>query len=525
MSNRSIVPASKKFSAPSRPDQRSSRPKPEVIDLPDFSNPEDSDENLPANFSDRKHTIKTRIAFVVGTMAAILVAASLFAVWTIWRVNHAYSETVESGAEMLNEMQQVTRDSGFIQKNILSCLLTDNKTTLLAFKDEIQTSRNSIDSTLQKLGESLRETDGASLVSDTQNSVKLYYAEVDSVMKFCLEGESAVAYSRTKSKLQPAFQAYQKNLDALTASVRQTTHDSAEKITTQSEWDAKLALGITFVALVCGSLLAVRQIRSVTRVLGGIAESLSTVSSATVSESGALAGSMVEMADNASVQAASLEKTSASLVQMTGMTKSNSENAQRAKELSNEAKSAADKGASEMEEMSLAMKEIQVASAEIAKIIKAIDEIAFQTNILALNAAVEAARAGEAGAGFAVVAEEVRNLAQRSAVASKETAEKIDASLQKSVRGAEINARVAESLVLIQNRAQEVDALVAEIAHASEDQRHGIEQINSSVGEIDKVTQSNAESSQKNSFVTERLNHHAVSLDYSVQSLLSLLGK
>jgi len=438
MSNRSIVPASKKFSAPSRPDQRSSRPKPEVIDLPDFSNPEDSDENLPANFSDRKHTIKTRIAFVVGTMAAILVAASLFAVWTIWRVNHAYSDTVESGAEMLNEMQQVTRDSGFIQKNILSCLLTDNKTTLLAFKDEIQTSRNSIDSTLQKLGESLRETDGASLVSDTQNSVKLYYAEVDSVMKFCLEGESAVAYSRTKSKLQPAFQAYQKNLDALTASVRQTTHDSAEKITTQSEWDAKLALGITFVALVCGSLLAVRQIRSVTRVLGGIAENLSTVSSATVSESGALAGSMVEMAD---------------------------------------------------------------------------------------NAAVEAARAGEAGAGFAVVAEEVRNLAQRSAVASKETAEKIDASLQKSVRGAEINARVAESLVLIQNRAQEVDALVAEIAHASEDQRHGIEQINSSVGEIDKVTQSNAESSQKNSFVTERLNHHAVSLDYSVQSLLSLLGK
>lgn len=533
MSYKALVPSGKKLvshSASTSSGSPLARRKTDVIHIPasksadPFHSPDTEISHETHETVASSYTIKTRIAFIVGTMATILVAASMFAVWTLWRVNADYSSMVEIRTEMLNEMQLVTRESGFIQKNILSSLLTDNKTTLNTLKEEIKNARGTIDTTVQKLGKELVTSGGAKLVDDVVASAKLYYAEVDAVMNFCMEGDSAIAYSRTKAKLQPSFQTYQKNLDALTAYVREATHTEVNAISQASSWDAKLALGITILALILGSLLAMRQIHSMTKVLSSIAENLSSISSATVSESASLAQSMIEMADNASVQAASLEETSASLEQMTGMTKSNSDNAQKAKDLSNEAKSAADKGAIEMKEMSEAMSEIQVASGEIAKIIKAIDEIAFQTNILALNAAVEAARAGEAGAGFAVVADEVRNLAQRSAVASKETAEKIDASLQKSVRGAEINARVAESLNLIQNRTQEVDSLVAEIARSSEDQRQGIEQINTSVGEIDKITQSNAESSQKNTFVTERLNTHAVSLDDSVHSLLSLLG-
>src|SRR5208337_2106308 len=140
-------------------------------------------------------------------------------------------------------------------------------------------------------------------------------------------------------------------------------------------------------------------------------------------------------------------------------------------------------------EMTDAMKEVKAASDDIAKIIKTIDEIAFQTNILALNAAVEAARAGEAGMGFAVVADEVRNLAQRSAQAAKETANKIENSIQKSQRGAQISEKVTASLQQIVVKARQVDELVAGIATASNEQTQGIAQINTAVSQMDKVAQ------------------------------------
>src|ERR1022692_3094256 len=129
-----------------------------------------------------------------------------------------------------------------------------------------------------------------------------------------------------------------------------------------------------------------------------------------------------------------------------------------------------------MRTMIAAMEGIKVSSDETAKIIKTIDEIAFQTNILALNAAVEAARAGEAGMGFAVVADEVRNLAQRSAQAAKETAAKIEGSLTRTTQGVEISAKVAASLDEITAKVRQVDELVAEVSGASREQTEGIGQ-------------------------------------------------
>ena len=173
------------------------------------------------------------------------------------------------------------------------------------------------------------------------------------------------------------------------------------------------------------------------------------------------------LAEAASEQASSLEETSSSLEEMSSMTKKNSENAQTAKTLANQSRQAADTGAADMEQMSKAMQGIQESSADISKIIKTIDEIAFQTNILALNAAVEAARAGEAGMGFAVVANEVRNLAQRSAQAARETADKIEGAIQKSKLGVEINSKVFTGLQGIVTKARQVDELIGDVAAAS----------------------------------------------------------
>ncbi|MES2695730.1 MAG: methyl-accepting chemotaxis protein, partial [Verrucomicrobiota bacterium] len=228
-------------------------------------------------------------------------------------------------------------------------------------------------------------------------------------------------------------------------------------------------------------------------------------------------------AAGSSEQAASLEEASASLEEMASMTKRNADSAQTAKDLSAQTRTSADTGAAHMDEMRRAMDAIKASSDDIAKIIKTIDEIAFQTNILALNAAVEAARAGEAGMGFAVVAEEVRRLAQRSAESAKETAAKIEDAILKSEHGVTISGSVAQSLSDIVTKAREVDTLVAEIAHASREQSQGIDQLNVTVGQMDKVTQSNAGTAEETAAAAEELTAQAASMRTAVDHLEILL--
>jgi len=205
------------------------------------------------------------------------------------------------------------------------------------------------------------------------------------------------------------------------------------------------------------------------------------------------------------------------------MTKRNAETAGKVKELGSEARRAGDLGVQDMTAMVSAMDDIKRSSNDIAKIIKTIDEIAFQTNILALNAAVEAARAGEAGMGFAVVADEVRSLAQRCAQAAKETAGKIEDAVQKSAKGAEISVKVAKSLEEIVGKARQVDEMAGEVAAASQEQSQGIAQVNTAITQMDKVTQSNAASAEESASAAEELTAQAEALKEAVAELLRLV--
>ncbi len=264
--------------------------------------------------------------------------------------------------------------------------------------------------------------------------------------------------------------------------------------------------------------------RSLARPLEAITRTLEEGAASIASASSQVSSSSQSLAQGASEQAASLEETSASLEELSSMTKRNSDSAVQTKEMAAQTRTAAETGANDMDQMKAAMDAIKQSSGEIAKIVKTIDEIAFQTNILALNAAVEAARAGEAGMGFAVVAEEVRALAQRSAQAAKETAVRIEDSVAKSEQGVHISQQVAESLQVIVERARRMDTLVGEIATASHEQTQGIGQVNTAVSQMDRVTQSNAASAEETAASAEQLDSQAAALQDAVFRLCRIVG-
>ena len=295
--------------------------------------------------------------------------------------------------------------------------------------------------------------------------------------------------------------------------------ESAQSLSTTS---TILMIGL-LLATITGCAIAFFMTGSITKPNQSVAGTLAAGSEQTSAAAGQVSSTSQSLAEGASQQAASLEETSSSLEELASMTKRNTENAEKMNNLAKQTRTAADTGAGDMQQMTTAMDAIKVSSDEIAKIIKTIDEIAFQTNILALNAAVEAARAGEAGMGFAVVAEEVRALAQRSAQASKETSAKIDGAIANTQRGVQISAKVATSLNEIVTKAREVDELAAEVANASKEQSQGIEQINKAVGEMDKVTQSNAAGAEESASASEELSSQAEALKEAVAELQRLV--
>jgi methyl-accepting chemotaxis protein len=212
----------------------------------------------------------------------------------------------------------------------------------------------------------------------------------------------------------------------------------------------------------------------------------------------------------ATESASSLEEITASMHELTSRTNMNAENAVQANQLSAHARISAEKGEGEMSNMVRAMNEINEAAANISKIIKAIDEIAFQTNLLALNAAVEAARAGRHGKGFTVVAEEVRNLAQRSAAAAKETAEMIEGSIKKTEVGTKIAEETYKALEEIVRGATRVTDLIGEIAAASKEQAQGIGQINQGLSQVDQVTQQVTANAEESAAACEELSSQSL---------------
>lgn len=261
----------------------------------------------------------------------------------------------------------------------------------------------------------------------------------------------------------------------------------------------------------------VKPIRVVTRNLDQITQQVASASAQ-------LSASSQLISEGSTEQAASIEETSSTLEESVAMIGQTTENTKQAAVLSKQVKELSDKGDCEMQELTSSMNELKKSSTQIGKIIKVIDEIAFQTNILALNAAIEAARAGEAGMGFAVVAEEVRNLAQRSAQAAKDTAIIIESNISLSEKGMVVTEMVKNSLGDITTQVKKVSELMEEITAASQEQYQGIEQVNSALAQMEVITQQNSSSAEENAAAAQELNSQSQSIMDIVQQLSHLVN-
>ena len=361
-------------------------------------------------------------------------------------------------------------------------------------------------------------------ISQLHRIDELELRPLDTQIQETLHGDSAAAAKTIYDKqYEPARARY----EALLRSVADTAEAEAVEAAKRVAAANHRSLFVISAALAAGVLLVAVQLvwlaRRLTRELEEVATTLAASAEATASDSEQLSESSRQLAEGASEQAASLEESSASLEEMASMTQRNAEHSQLAKQLSGETRAAADAGAADVDQMNAAMDEVRRSGDGISKIIRTIDEIAFQTNILALNASVEAARAGEAGLGFAVVADEVRSLAHRSAQAARETADKISDSVSKTERGVALSGRVASSLGEIVGKARRVDELVGEIAAASKEQSHGIRITNAAFRQIDSVTQRAAASAEENAASAEVLRSQVASLQEAAAQLRALI--
>src|SRR5574344_126775 len=368
--------------------------------------------------------------------------------------------------------------------------------------------------------DSLVKTDDAKVLSSKLSDVRATYkTQRKYAMSLISAGNTQVARGYYYTTLKKSLDEY---ITAVNNLIKYNT-TASEEINIKNIQEAQQSNLVIILTLIISFAiqipLSVMISKMITQPITQAVESLEDGAGQVKDAANSLAESSSALATGTEEQASAIQETSASIEETDSMVKQNTENTEEAAKLAKSTKDFASSSNEKMNKMLISMEELKKSSDEIGKIIKVIDEIAFQTNILALNAAVEAARAGDAGKGFAVVAEEVRNLAQKSAIATRDTAKIIESNIGISNQNVDMTREVSENIKEVDEHARKMSDLLNEIAGASEEQSKGIDQINKAIQQMEQVLQSNANSAEESAAASNELSSQAESVKEIVDSL------
>ena len=472
-------------------------------------------------------TIGKRIFAGFGAVLVVMALLGTFTTLHLLTIRQEAAGIVENGPMLQNVVTLATgaRDNMTIIYRHIGTTSPQEKKQL---EEEMKAARAVNSKALEDYDKACKSDEGRALVKDLQARRDAYSKKRSEILKASSAAAtpeaSALVYDKARTELQPLVAAYAEAINALWKMEMTESAADGNRIMASSAQTTILTIIAVALSLAFGIVLCLGIVRAINKALNHVSTELGDGARQVVAAATQVASASQSLAQGASEQAASIEETSASIEEMSSVTLSNADSADQVNALARQARAAAEKGAADMKQMSEAMIAIQAGSDDIGRIIKTIDEIAFQTNILALNAAVEAARAGEAGRGFAVVAEEVRGLAQRSAKAARESATKVSDAAGRTTLGVQINAKVAAALAEIVTHVRGVDELAAAVATASRQQSQGIAQVNTAVGRMDLVTQSNAAGAEESASAAEELNAQAEAMRQVVGELEQLVG-
>jgi methyl-accepting chemotaxis protein/methyl-accepting chemotaxis protein-1 (serine sensor receptor) len=410
------------------------------------------------------------------------------------------------------------------QRGMVLGSLTGNTAQVQSSQQKIQQASQTLQSAIREIEPLLYHPEGKRVFAELKSPVEEWARQI-ATFQAHINGQRFDEATRMQAEVfTPLMDKMQKQAEALSRlqrSLMDESSASAATVVTLSRWFS-IILCLISLAVAAGAFWIIRHANAgLRRIAGEIAEGSRQVASAAQQVS----GSSQALAQGASEQAATLQETSASTEEINSMTQKNTENASNAAVETENADKLLKETDRKLTQMIGSMKEINTSSEKISKIIRVIDEIAFQTNILALNAAVEAARAGEAGMGFAVVADEVRNLAQRCAQAAKDTSDLIEESIVRSNEGKTRLDEVAVCVSRVFENASQIRLLSNEVHVGSQEQARGIEQIARAVAQMQQVTQSTAASAEEGASAGEEMSAQAQTLRDAVEQLRAVVGR
>lgn len=433
-------------------------------------------------------------------------------------VLHKFSHKLEIGSSI----ELTTTEMQGAQRGLMLSYIAKDSASAPQYVELYRTSGAKIDDLLRELEPLATSATEQSALSTIKESRATWGPRFDQLVSMCEAGQIDEAYKlRSQNKLVSAAM----HTAATSLVSEQKTALSAAELesrnsVTRTNWMTGIFLVIALVVGVVVLILVGQITSSLRRTVEEIASGAGQIADGAQQ----ISASSQSLAEGTSQQAASITEASAATEEISSMTQRNADGAIKASNLMQSATTIVDEANRSLELMQLAMNEINGSSDKVSKIIKTIDQIAFQTNILALNAAVEAARAGQAGLGFAVVADEVRSLAQRSAQAAKDTAILIEESITKSKEGLSSLELVTMSIGAITQNSTQVKHLVEEVKSGSAEQSRGIRLIAKQMTEMERVTQGAAARAEEGAATGEQMQAYADSLNGIVQSLHAMVG-